>query len=121
MSKATAPDQAELDEQRLGMREYKFTFGWDQPHGPNPDDSRGHFATVWAPTANLAADMAYARYEGKWSHQYSPKFWAQRSILLHGCVELEVLQYHPDRVMPVYPKRDPQYPTCIYGSEFRKR
>lgn len=103
-----------------GMLEYRVTFGWGQPHGPSPEDSRGHWSTIWAPDSTTASGMAFRRYGGKWAslvHLESWKNWEPEltDVLYRG--ELECLQYDPEKVLPEWPTRDSRYPDCVYGRD----
>lgn len=102
------------------MIEFRITFGCDQPHGPS-DEGKGKYTTIHAPTMNIAADMAMARYGPKWAHLYSPRFWGEWSRLMEGVEELEVLQYDPSRDLLRYPHRDDDFDGIVYGTERRAK
>lgn len=115
MTDVIAQNQAYFDEQRLSMIEFRITFGWNQPHGPSPEDHNGYYSTIWAPTNDIAAHIANVRYSHKWSMIYAPKDWIYWGYPMKGCRELEIIQYQANRFIAEYPYRDDRYPGCVYG------
>lgn len=75
----------------MTLIEYRVTFGWNQPHGPSPEEPKGKYTTVWAPDVATAARMMTERYGPQWSGIYHPNKWRNWSIEMDGTEELETL------------------------------
>lgn len=117
MDSVIQQNQAYYDEQRLEMIEFRVSFGWGQPHGPSPDDSKGYYTTVWARNVTDASNLAFARYGMRWSRIYPPDQWAVWGPSMKGTKELEVLQFYEHILIHPYPERDDRYPKAVYGRQ----
>ena len=108
---------------RDGLIEFRVTFGWNQPHGPSPEAPHGKYTTVWAPDIITASDLAMVRYSGKWANIYFPVIWENWGDSMKGAMELEVLQYDPERTIQPFPHSGKRKATdergVIYGKSDR--
>lgn len=104
------------EEQRRGMKEFRVTFGWHQPHGPGVGDAHGHYSTIWAPTSQTASRMANARYGDRYSRVYSPEEWANWGPSMEGCKELEAMQFFSMGIIHPWPEDGIRHRGALLGS-----